>query len=129
MNGLGQDFSDFMKEQGLYEDAQELATKKVIAAQLKAEMEKQLGDEWAAVQAVINTAASGYETAKATVEKQYEKDQAKLDADLRDITARRDALDEQIKQFHTSRNCRGESSNRIVLRRLRRCSHRGIPER
>lgn len=41
MNGLGQDFSDFMKEQGLYEDAQELATKKVIAAQLKAEMEKQ----------------------------------------------------------------------------------------
>lgn len=38
---LGQDFSDFMKEQGLYEEAQELATKKVIAAQLQAEMEKQ----------------------------------------------------------------------------------------
>lgn len=41
MNGLGQDFSDFMREQGLYEEAQELATKKVIAAQLKAEMERQ----------------------------------------------------------------------------------------
>ena len=41
MNGVGQNFSDFMKEQGLYEEAQELATKKVIAAQLQAEMEKQ----------------------------------------------------------------------------------------
>ena len=41
MNGLGQDFSDFMKEEGLYEEAQELATKKVIAAQLQAEMERQ----------------------------------------------------------------------------------------
>lgn len=41
MNGKGQDFSDFMKEQGLYEEAQELATKKVIAAQFQAEMEKQ----------------------------------------------------------------------------------------
>ncbi len=41
MKGIGQDFSDFMKEQGLYEEAQELASKKVIAAQLKAEMEKQ----------------------------------------------------------------------------------------
>ncbi|MBP5451555.1 MAG: XRE family transcriptional regulator [Treponema sp.] len=41
MNGVGQDFSEFMKEQGLYEEAQELATKKVIAAQLQAEMERQ----------------------------------------------------------------------------------------
>ena len=41
MNRVGQDFSEFMKEQGLYEEAQELAVKKVIAAQLKAEMEKQ----------------------------------------------------------------------------------------
>ena len=41
MKGIGQDFSDFMKEQELYEEAQVLATKKVIAAQLKAEMEKQ----------------------------------------------------------------------------------------
>ena len=41
MKGVGQDFSDFMKEQDLYEEAQELAAKKVIAAQLKAEMEKQ----------------------------------------------------------------------------------------
>ena len=36
MKSLGQDFSDFMKEQGLYEEARELATKKVIAAQLQA---------------------------------------------------------------------------------------------
>ena len=41
MKGIGQDFSDFMKEDGLYEEAQELAAKKVIAAQLKEEMEKQ----------------------------------------------------------------------------------------
>lgn len=41
MKGIGQDFSDFMKDEGLYEEAQELATKKVIAAQLQAEMEKQ----------------------------------------------------------------------------------------
>ncbi|MGI0529557.1 XRE family transcriptional regulator [Treponema socranskii] len=41
MKSLGQDFSDFMKEQGLYEEARELATKKVIAAQLQAEMAKQ----------------------------------------------------------------------------------------
>ena len=41
MNGIGQNFSDFMKEQGLYEESQELASKKIIAAQLKAEMEKQ----------------------------------------------------------------------------------------
>ena len=41
MKRIGQDFSDFMKEQGLYEEAQELASKKIIAAQLKAEMEKQ----------------------------------------------------------------------------------------
>jgi len=41
MKGTGQDFAEFMKEQGLYEEAQELATKKVIAAQLSNEMEKQ----------------------------------------------------------------------------------------
>lgn len=41
MKGIGQDFSDFMKEQGLYEEAQELSTKKIIASQFKAEMEKQ----------------------------------------------------------------------------------------
>lgn len=41
MKGIGQDFSDFMKENGLYDQAQELAAKKVIAAQLKAEMANQ----------------------------------------------------------------------------------------
>ena len=41
MKGRGQNFSDFMKEQGLYEEAQELATKKVLAAQFEAEMKRQ----------------------------------------------------------------------------------------
>lgn len=41
MKGRGQDFSDFMKELGLYEEAQELATKKVLAAQFEAEMKRQ----------------------------------------------------------------------------------------
>jgi len=41
MNGKGQSFSDFMVEQGLYEEAQELAAKKILIYQLEAEMEKQ----------------------------------------------------------------------------------------
>ena len=41
MKGRGQNFSDFMKEEGLYEEAQELATKKILAAQFQAEMKKQ----------------------------------------------------------------------------------------
>ncbi|MDE5613650.1 MAG: helix-turn-helix domain-containing protein [Treponemataceae bacterium] len=41
MNGLGQNFAEFMQEQNLYDEAQELAAKKIIAAQLKQEMKKQ----------------------------------------------------------------------------------------
>ena len=41
MKGRGQNFSDFMKEQGMYEEAQELAKKKVLAAQFEAEMKNQ----------------------------------------------------------------------------------------
>jgi DNA-binding phage protein len=41
MKGRGQNFSDFMKEEGLYEEAQELATKKILAAQFEAEMKRQ----------------------------------------------------------------------------------------
>jgi predicted XRE-type DNA-binding protein len=41
MKGIGQNFDDFMKEQGLYEEAQELAAKKVIAFELQAEMKAQ----------------------------------------------------------------------------------------
>lgn len=41
MKGRGQNFDDFMKEQNLYEQAQVLASKKVIAAMLKKEMESQ----------------------------------------------------------------------------------------
>ena len=41
MNGLGQNFDDFMIEQGLYDEAKELAAKKLIALELKHEMEAQ----------------------------------------------------------------------------------------
>lgn len=41
MNGLGQDFDDFMVEQDLYDDAKELAAKKLIVLELKQEMEAQ----------------------------------------------------------------------------------------
>ena len=41
MKGIGQNFDDFMIEQGLYEEAQELATKRIIALQLEEEMKKQ----------------------------------------------------------------------------------------
>ena len=76
MNGIGQDFSDFMKEQGLYEEAQELATKKVIAAQLKAEMEKQNLSKSAMAErmhttrtAVDNALNPAYNTSLSTVER------------------------------------------------------------
>lgn len=41
MKGIGQDFEDFMIEQGLYEEAKEIAAKRLIALQLEAEMKKQ----------------------------------------------------------------------------------------
>ena len=41
MKGKGQEFDDFMIEQGLYDEAKELAAKKLIAAKLKMEMETQ----------------------------------------------------------------------------------------
>ena len=41
MNGLGQDFDDFMVEQGLYDEAKELAAKKLIVLELKKEMDAQ----------------------------------------------------------------------------------------
>ena len=41
MKGKGQKFEDFMMEQGLYDEAKELAAKKLIAYKLKAEMETQ----------------------------------------------------------------------------------------
>ena len=41
MKGKGQNFEDFMKEQGLYDEAKELAAKKLIASKLKLEMESQ----------------------------------------------------------------------------------------
>jgi DNA-binding XRE family transcriptional regulator len=41
MNGIGQNFDDFLKEEGLFEEADELATKKLLAFQLKQAMEEQ----------------------------------------------------------------------------------------
>ena len=41
MNGMGQNFDDFMVEQGLYDKAKELAAKKLIVLELKQEMETQ----------------------------------------------------------------------------------------
>ena len=41
MKGIGQNFDDFMIEQGLYEEAQELAVKRLIAFQLEEEMKRQ----------------------------------------------------------------------------------------
>ncbi|WP_276324850.1 hypothetical protein [Treponema putidum] len=40
MKEKGQSFSEFMVEQGLYEEAQELAAKKILIYQLEAEMKK-----------------------------------------------------------------------------------------
>lgn len=41
MNGIGQNFDEFMNEQGLYDEAKELAAKKLIVLELKHEMEMQ----------------------------------------------------------------------------------------
>ena len=41
MKGKGQKFEDFMIEQGLYDEAKDLAAKKLIASKLKMEMEAQ----------------------------------------------------------------------------------------
>jgi len=41
MKGIGQDFDDFMVEQGLYDEAKELAAKKLIVLELKQEMDMQ----------------------------------------------------------------------------------------
>jgi len=41
MNGFGQNFDDFMIEQDLYDEAKELAAKKILVLELKQEMEAQ----------------------------------------------------------------------------------------
>jgi predicted XRE-type DNA-binding protein len=41
MNGLGQNFDDFMVEEGLYDEAKEISAKKLIVLELKQEMEAQ----------------------------------------------------------------------------------------
>jgi len=41
MKGFGQNFDEFMIEQGLYDEAKELAAKKLIVLELKQEMEAQ----------------------------------------------------------------------------------------
>ncbi len=41
MKGIGQNFDEFMVEQGLYDEAKELAAKKLIVLEFKHEMEAQ----------------------------------------------------------------------------------------
>jgi len=41
MKGIGQNFDDFLKEQNIYEEVNELAAKKLITYQLKQAMEEQ----------------------------------------------------------------------------------------
>jgi len=41
MRGIGQNFDDFLKEQGIYDEVNELAAKKLITYQLKQAMEEQ----------------------------------------------------------------------------------------
>jgi predicted XRE-type DNA-binding protein len=41
MNGIGDKFDDFMKAQGLYEEAKKLAAKKLLAFQLEQAMKSQ----------------------------------------------------------------------------------------
>ncbi|MDR3161181.1 MAG: helix-turn-helix domain-containing protein [Spirochaetaceae bacterium] len=41
MKGTGQNFDDFLTEQGIYDEVKELATKKLIAIQLQQELEAQ----------------------------------------------------------------------------------------
>ena len=89
-----------MSKLNLTEIAQQQLEKFKSAA--KAEVEAKLGQEMAAVQAAVNTVASGYQSAKTVVENQYKKDQAALDADLKDITNRRDTLDKQIQELTES---------------------------
>lgn len=92
------------KEQMSKLNLTEIAQRKLdeFKAKAEAEMEAKLGEEMAAVQSAVNTVASGYQSAKTAVEKQYKKDQAALDADLKDITNRRDALETEIKELSES---------------------------
>ena len=41
MKGMGQKFDDFLKEQGIFEEVEELAAKKLVAYQLQQAMEEQ----------------------------------------------------------------------------------------
>ena len=41
MKGIGQNFDDFLKEQGIYDEVNELAVKKIITYQLKKVMDEQ----------------------------------------------------------------------------------------
>jgi len=41
MKGIGQNFDDFLKEQGIYDEVNELAAKKIITYQLKQAMQEQ----------------------------------------------------------------------------------------
>jgi hypothetical protein len=92
------------KEQMSKLNLTEIAQQKLeeFKAKAQAEMEAKLGEEMAAVQSAVNTVTGSYQSAKTAVENQYKKDQAALDADLKDITNRRDALEAEIKELTES---------------------------
>lgn len=76
MNGLGQNFDDFMVEQGLYDEAKELAAKKLIVLELKQEMEAQNFSKSKAAEkmrtsraAIDNILDPGYNTSLGTLER------------------------------------------------------------
>jgi hypothetical protein len=76
IKGLGQDFEEFMVEQGVYDEAKEIAAKKLIAHALRREMErqnlsktfvaKQMRTSRAAIDNILDTA---YNTSIGTLER------------------------------------------------------------
>lgn len=76
MNGIGQDFDEFMQEQGLYEEAKELASKRLLVVQLEEEMKKQHITKSAMAQrlhtsrvSVDNVLNAGHNTSLGTLER------------------------------------------------------------
>jgi hypothetical protein len=76
VKGLGQNFDDFLVEQGIFDETKELAAKKIIAAQLQQELEaqnlsksqiaKQMGTSRVAVNNILNPS---YNTSLGTLER------------------------------------------------------------
>ncbi|MDR2759790.1 MAG: helix-turn-helix domain-containing protein [Spirochaetaceae bacterium] len=76
MKGIGQNFDDFLIEQGIYDEVKERATKKIIALQLaeelkaqklsKSQMAKKMGTSRAAIDNILDPS---YNTSLGTLER------------------------------------------------------------